>query len=111
MDERLVQQWLGVLVLTRGGGVPLALTSLVADEPPAATVDDVVQRLDVDVDQRAGMVMLVTAHWLPGCALDVGWTLQPGRGHDPVDRRRRDAGPGGELDRPLPRAAAAAAAR
>ena len=52
--------------------MPLALTLLVSDEPPAATVDDVVQRLDVDVDQRAGMVMLVTAHWLPGCALDVG---------------------------------------
>lgn len=78
VDERVHQEWLLVLVLARGGGVPVALALLVSDEPPADAVGDVAQCLGINVDQRAGMVVLVTTHWFPGCALDVGWTIQPG---------------------------------
>ena len=63
VDERVFHQFVAVLVarLSRSRlAIPVAL--LTADEPPAAAVRNVVQLLDVEVDERAGVGMLVTTH-------------------------------------------------
>jgi hypothetical protein len=51
-------------------GIVLALWS--AQELVAATVGDIAELGDVDMYQRAGMIMLVAPQWLAGDAVDVG---------------------------------------
>lgn len=84
------------------GVVTVPITLLAADKPPtAAAVGGVSQLLDVDMDERARVIMLVSADRFPGRPIDMAQPVQPGRGQDPVDCRGRDASSGGELDRPL----------
>ena len=100
VDVGLAHQRVAVLVLglARGGGAVL-LALLAADVAPASTVGDVAELLHVDVEHRAGVVVLVAADGLPGGAVDVGEPVQPGVDQDPVDRGRCDPEPAGELDR------------
>jgi hypothetical protein len=42
-----------------------------ADEAPASTGRDVAQLLDIDVDQRSGVIMLVATDDLTGTNIDV----------------------------------------
>jgi hypothetical protein len=57
--------------------VDLAL--LAAEELVAATVGDVAEPGDVDVDQRPGVRVLVAAEWFTGHAVDVGQAVDPHR--------------------------------
>lgn len=81
------------------GVVTVPITLPAADKPPTAAVGDVSQLLDVDMDERARVIMLVSADRFPGRPINMA--QQPGRGQDPVDCRGRDASSGGELDRLL----------
>ena len=68
-----------------GGGGSVAVALLPADVAPASAVGSVAQLLDVDVEHRAGMVVLVSADGFAGGAVDVGQAVQVGVGQDPVD--------------------------
>jgi hypothetical protein len=82
-----------------GGRGPVPGAGGAADEAPPATVGDVAQLLDVDVDQRARVGMLVPAHRLPGGPVEVSEPVQPAPGQHPGHRGGRHADQRGELDR------------
>ena len=107
-----------------GASVPQALCA--ADVAPAAAVGDVAELLDVDVDQRAGVGVLVASDRFSGGPVDVGESVEaaphqhrvsgggstsdlvgdldraesvlPAQVHDLADHRRR--GPGRRMVRP-----------
>lgn len=81
------------------GAVLLAL--LLADVAPAPAVGDVAKLLHIDVQHGTGVVVLVAADGLPCRPVDVGEAVQLGVVQDPVDCRRRDPEPAGQLDWPL----------
>jgi hypothetical protein len=60
----------GVLGLPGSGG-PMLAALLAADEAPAAAVGDVPELLDVHVDKRSRVVVLVAADDLAGAPVDV----------------------------------------
>lgn len=68
VDDRVhepgTQPWLVTVVpvaCAGGGGLAVAFTLNAADEVPTATVGNVAELRDIDVDQRPGMVVLVAA--------------------------------------------------
>ncbi len=67
---------------------------LAADEAPAAAVGDVAELLDIDVDQRPGMVVLVAADRFTGGPVDMGQPVEPAPDQDLVHRRGGDPGTG-----------------
>ena len=79
----------------------LLVALLAADVAPAAAVGDVAELLDVDVEHRAGVVVLVAADRLAGDPVDVGEPVDPapdqhrvhGRGGQPELRRRSGPAP------------------
>ena len=72
---------------------PVLLALTTTDVAPASAVGDVAELLHVDVEHRAGMVVLVTAHRFPRGAVHMRQSVQVGVGQDPVDRQRRDPQP------------------
>lgn len=78
------------------------MTLLTVDMAPAPVIGDVAMFLDVNVDQTAGVVVFVTTHWFPGYSIDMRQPVQPGRGQDPIECRRRQACAGGRLDWAFP---------
>jgi hypothetical protein len=93
---------LGVVVTAawlarRGGPVPQALGA--ADEPPSAAVEDVAELLDVHVQHRARVVVLVAAHGFPGGPVDMRQPVEPAPDQHPVRGRGCDSHVGSELDR------------
>ena len=82
-----------------GGGDPVAVAVGTAHVAPPAAIGDVAQLLHIDMDQAAGVVMLVAAHRFTGGPVHMGESVEPVTGQDLVDRGRRDPGLGGELDR------------
>lgn len=100
VDKRVFHQFVAVLVARPSQSrlaIPVAL--LTADEPPATAVRNVAQLLDVDVDERVGVGMLVTTCWFPRRPVDVGELVQSCAGEDATDCGGCDPGPGRELDR------------
>lgn len=79
----------------RRGTVPVALGF--ADNTPAAA-GDVAELGDVDVEQRAGMVVLVASHGFPGHSVDEGEPIDPAAGQYRVHGRDRHTKPPGDLD-------------
>jgi hypothetical protein len=68
----VAEQFVVVLVACgpgRGATILAALGS--SNETPAAAGGNVAQFLDVNVNHRAGVRMLVAADWLPGTNIDV----------------------------------------
>ena len=98
VDVGLAHQRVVVLVLrlVRGGGAVLLALSA-ADVAPASAVGDVAELLHVDVEHRAGMVVLIATDRLPGGTVDMGQPVQVRVGQDPVNRRRSDPQPAGQL--------------
>ena len=76
------------------GALLVAMTSALgaADHPPAATVGDVAELLDVDVDQISGGVVFVTADHPAGATVEVRQTGDAGSAQDGV------AGRGGQTE-------------
>ena len=73
------------------GRLAVAFALDAADESPAAAVGNVAELGDVDVDQRPGMIMLVTADRFPGDSVDVAEPIDPATLEHRVDSRRRQA--------------------
>jgi hypothetical protein len=99
-------QWLPVLAL-RGAGAgrgrgPVLLALLAADVAPAAAVGDLAELLDVNVDQVAGVFVLVPADPLTGYPVDVAEPVEAAPGQHRVDRRCRHPERVGDLDRTQP---------
>ncbi|AGW40416.1 hypothetical protein O159_06970 [Leifsonia xyli subsp. cynodontis DSM 46306] len=81
----------------RGDGlVPLSLET--SDVAPAATVGDVAEFLDVDVDHRSGMLVLVAAGGFAGADVDVAGPIDPAPGEDRVNGRGGHAELGADTD-------------
>jgi hypothetical protein len=77
VDERVAHLRVVVSVLRFAGGCcAVAVALLAAHEPPPTTIRNVAQLLDVDVDQTAGMVVLVTTHWFPSGPIDMRKPVQ-----------------------------------
>src|SRR5690606_39424951 len=66
---------------TGRGGLPVAFALDAADEPPSASVGDVAELRDVDMDQRAGMVVLVSSDEFSRDPIDVA---------EPVDSKSHE---------------------
>ena len=90
-DQRVPERLVALAGAVGGDRAVLAALGP-ADVAPAAAVGDVAELLDVDVDQRAGVVVLVAADRLAGDPVDVGEPADPAPDQDLVDRRRGDAG-------------------
>ena len=97
----------GPVVLARAAG-PGAVARLLrspcwrpTNAMPAA-VGDVAELGDVDVDQRAGMVVLVAAQRFAGDPVDVGEPVDPAPHQHRVHGRGRHPEPAGDLDRAEP---------
>ena len=84
--------------LARGRG-PVAATLPASDVAPPAAVGDVAQLLDVHVQHRPGVVVLVAAHRFTGGPVHMGQPVQPAPDQHPVDRGGCDPHVRGELDR------------
>ncbi len=69
------------------------------DVAPPAAVGDVAELLDVHVQHRPGVGVLVAAHRFPGGPVHVRQPVQPAPGQHPVHRRGCDPDVRGELDR------------
>jgi hypothetical protein len=103
VHERGAQQRSAVLVaglVRRCRSVLVALPA--AGVAPPAAVGDVAQLLDVDVQQRAGGVVLVAADRLTAGAVDVGEPVDPAAAQDRVHRGGRQTEPIGDGHRPQP---------
>ena len=87
----------------------VAVALLAADVAPAAAVGDVAELGDVDVDQRAGMVVLVAAQRFAGDPVDVREPVDPAADQHGVHGRGRHPEPAGDLDRARAGGATAAA--
>ena len=87
-----------------GGGGAVARALARTDVAPSATVGDVADLLDVDVDKRSGVGVLVAAHDLTGGPVGVRQAVEVGGSQDAVDGRGRDPGAGSELDGALTQA-------
>src|SRR6478735_8385841 len=83
----------------RLGVVPALQPTHVA---PAAAVGDVGELGDVDVDQRAGVVVLVAAQGFAGDPVDPGEPVDPAPHQHGVHRGSRDPEPAADLYRPEP---------
>ena len=105
VDVRLSHQRVPPLVarLVRGGSA-VAVALLSADVAPAPAVGDVAELLHIDVQHRPGVVVLVTANGLSRGAVDMGEPVQVRVDQDPMDRRRRDPQPTGQLHGTFPQA-------
>jgi len=84
----------------RSGPVAFALGS--AQVAPTPTVGDVAELLHIDVDQRPGMVVFVTAHRLASDPIDVGKPVDSASDQHRVHRRCRHPQLGGDRDRTQP---------
>jgi hypothetical protein len=71
---------------------------LFADVAPAATVGDVAELGDIDVDQRSGMIVFVAAQWFAGDPVDPGEAVDPAAHQDRVHGRGGQAEPAADLD-------------
>lgn len=67
-------------------------------EPPPATIGDVAELLDVDVQQVPRVVVLVAAYRFAGGPVQTREPVQAARDQDPVRGLGRDADVRGELD-------------
>jgi hypothetical protein len=85
------QPWSGSLV-------PQALLS--ADEPVPATVGDVAELGDVDVDHRPGMRVLVATDRLASDSVDAREPVHSSANQHPMDCRGRNAKTATDLHRP-----------
>jgi len=88
-----------VLRLARGG-LSVASSLLLAHKPPAAVIGDVAELLDVSVQHRARVVVLVATDRFPGGAVDVAEPVESTPDQHRVHRGRCEADLGGDLDRP-----------
>src|SRR5688572_28437243 len=96
---------LGVVVRVArlaGGGGPILVALGAADVAPAAAVGDVAQLLDVDVQHRAGGVVLVAADRLAGGPVDVGEPVYPAAHQHRVHRGGGHTHPVGDGHRAQP---------
>ncbi len=59
---------------------------LAANVPPASTERDVAELLHVDMDQRTGVIVFVTASWFTGLHIDMRETIQSAADQHRVDR-------------------------
>lgn len=82
-----------------GGRGPVDLALLAADVPQAAAVGDVAELGGADVDQGAGVVVLVAARRFTGGAVDVPQPVDAAADQDGVDSRGALPRPAGDLDR------------
>lgn len=101
-DERGADRWpVAVAAFTRAVSrrARVGLAVLAADEPVATAVGDVGELGDVDVDQRAGVVVLVAAQGFAGDAVEVAEPVDPAPHQHRVDGRGGQAEPAGDLDR------------
>jgi hypothetical protein len=73
-----------------------------SDRAPAAPVGNVAEFLHINMDQRAGMVVLVSAGWFSGSAVDVGEPVQSFPHQDGVNRGGRELQETADLDRAEP---------
>ena len=102
VDERGADHWpVAVTAFTRAVScrARVGLAVLAADEPVAAAVGDVAELGDVDVDQRAGVVVLVAAQRFAGDAVEMGQPVDPAPHQHRVHGRGGQAEPAGDLDR------------
>lgn len=81
------------------GSPPGSGPLLSSDVAPPATVGDVPELLDVDVQHVAGVLVLVPAHGLPGGPVHMGEPVEPASDQDSVSGRGRDPDLRSELDR------------
>src|SRR5829696_8992709 len=104
MDEPMADQRMAVAAALAAGAISLAvgLAGGAAQEPVAAPGGDVAQLLDVDVDQRAGIGVLVAADHLAGGPVQMPQTADPAANQDGMHRRGGQADPWGDLGRPQP---------
>jgi hypothetical protein len=70
-----------------------------ADESPAALIGNIAQFLDIDMDQRARMRMLVTAYWLTSDPIDMREPVEPTPHQHLVHCGRRQPDLCGDRDR------------
>ena len=103
VDVGLAHQRVVVLVpgLARCGR-PVLLSLSAADVAPASAVGDVAELLHVDVEHRAGMVVLIASDGFARGAVDVREPVQVRVGQDPVNCRRSDPQPASELHGSFP---------
>ncbi|GAB3248132.1 hypothetical protein GCM10027448_11320 [Nocardioides dilutus] len=102
VHERSPDLGLAAGVLRAGavtGGLPVPVALLFAGEAPAAAIGDVAELLDVDVDHRAGVRVLVAADRFTGDPVDVAEPVDPAADQDRVDRRWRQPDLVGDLHR------------
>jgi hypothetical protein len=108
VDEAVAGQWVAVAAGLAAAPVGLAVLFAggAAQESVAATGGDVAELLDVDVDQRAGVGVLVAAHRRSGGPVQVAEPAEVAAEHDLVDGRGGQTDPWGDLGRsqPLPQA-------
>jgi hypothetical protein len=67
-----------------------------------AAVGDIAELGDIDMDQRAGMSMLITTQRLAGDTVDMGQPVDPAPGQHRVHRRARHIEPTSDLNRTEP---------
>jgi len=85
-----------------GGCLPVVSSLDSADEAMPATVGDAAEFGDVDVDQRARVVVLVAADRFTGDSIDMGEPVDPAAPQNGVHRRGCDACLAGDLRGPKP---------
>ena len=90
----------GVTGAGASGGLLVPPSLLPAQIPPAATIGDVAELGEIDMDHRAGVIVLVAPDGLDGDAVDLREPVGADADKDRMDRRGRQAKPAGNLDRP-----------
>ena len=105
MHERIPELRTAVsIACLAGGGGTIVLALLATDVTPAAAVGDVSDLLHIDMYQRPRVRVLIAANRLPGCAVDIGESVQSRATQDAVNGGRRDPQPRGQLNRSFPQA-------
>jgi hypothetical protein len=79
VDEPMADQWIVMAAAPAAGPVGPAVPPSAgpAQEPVAAPGGDVAQLLDIDMNEVAGLVVLVAAHRLAGRPVQMGETADP----------------------------------
>src|SRR4051794_26421724 len=84
------------------GHRPVLLALLAADIAPATAVGNLAELLDVDVEQVAGVFVLVAANRFTGGPVNVGQAVDPAAHQDCVHRGGGHVEPVADLDRTQP---------
>jgi hypothetical protein len=97
-------QPVAIAVVVAAGAVGLAVTapSGAAEEPVTTSSGDVAELLDVDVDQHAGLVMLVAPDRLAGRPINIAQAADPAADQNGMDGGGSQTDLGSDLGWPQP---------